>query len=100
VTVGGGTPPVLSITSTPASGKHPLAVRFTLATPIPAELVSWEVVFGDGSRATGQGAPPPSVTHTCAKAGKYAAYLVVAQQQRYGGDRCTAPRGGLAISVG
>jgi PKD repeat protein len=100
VTVGGGTAPVLSITAAPSSGKHPLGVRFTLRTSIPAELVSWEVIFGDGTRATGQGAPPASVTHTYAKAGRYAAYLVVAQQQRYGGVQYTAPRGGLAISVG
>ena len=100
ITVGGGTAPVLSITSTPTSGKHPLAVKFTLTTSIPAELVSWEVIFGDGSRATGQGAPPASVTHTYAKAGTYAAYLVVAQQQKYGGVQYTAPRGGLAVSVG
>jgi PKD repeat protein len=91
---------VLSITAAPSSGKHPLGVRFTLRTSIPAELVSWEVIFGDGTRATGQGAPPASVTHTYAKAGRYAAYLVVAQQQRYGGVQYTAPRGGLAISVG
>ena len=100
VTVGGGTPPVLSLTAKPTSGKHPLSVTFTLATSIPAQLVSWEVIFGDGSRQTGQGAPPATVTHTYAKAGTYAAFLVVAQQQQYGGVQYTAPRGGLAISVG
>ena len=99
ITVGGGAAPVLAITATPQSGRHPLTVTFRLATSIPAELVSWEVVFGDGSRAQGQGAPPASVTHTYAKAGTYAAYLVVAQQQRYGGVQYTAPRGGLAVSV-
>lgn len=100
VTVGGGTAPILSITASPTSGKHPLAVRFTLTTTIPAQLVSWEVIFGDGSRATGQGAPPASVSHTYARAGTYAAYLVLAQQQQYGGVQYTAPRGGLAVSVG
>jgi PKD repeat protein len=100
ITVGGGTAPVLSITAAPTSGKHPLAVKFTLTTSIPAELVSWEVIFGDGSGRTGQGPPPASVTHTYAKAGTYAAYLVIAQQQQYGGVQYTAPRGGLALSVG
>jgi len=100
VTVGGGTAPILSISASTTSGKHPLAVKFSLTTTIPGQLVSWEVIFGDGSRATGQGAPPASVTHTYAKAGKYAAYLVLAQQQQYGGVQYTAPRGGLAISVG
>src|SRR5262245_50385799 len=77
----GGTAPILSISASPTSGKHPLAVKFTLTTTIPAQLVSWEVIFGDGSRATAQGAPPASVTHTYAKAETYAAYLVLAQQQ-------------------
>jgi hypothetical protein len=100
VVVGGGTPPALSLTAKPTSGPHPLAVTFTLTTSIPAQLVSWEVIFGDGARATGQGAPPATVTHIYAKAGTYAAFLVVAQQQKYGGVQYTAPRGGLAISVG
>jgi hypothetical protein len=100
VTVGGGTAPILGITASPTSGKHPLAVKFALTTTIPGQLVSWEVVFGDGSRASGQGAPPASVSHTYAKAGTYAVFLVLAQQQRYGGVQYTAPRGGLAISVG
>jgi PKD repeat protein len=100
VTVGGGTAPILNITATPTSGKHPLTVRFALATSIPGQLVSWEVVFGDGSRTSGLGAPPASLTHTYARAGTYAAFLVLAQQQQYGGVQYTAPRGGLAISVG
>jgi PKD repeat protein len=100
VTVGGGAPPILALAASPTSGPHPLTVRFALTTSIPAQLVSWEVIFGDGSRATGQGAPPASVTHTYTTAGTYAAYLVVAQQQQYGGVQYTAPRGGFAISVG
>jgi PKD repeat protein len=100
VVVGGGTPPVLSISARPSKGTHPLTVTFALTTSVPGQLVSWEVIFGDGYRTTGQGAPPASVTHTYAKAGTYAAYLVVAQQQQYGGVQFTVPRGGLAISVG
>src|SRR5262249_7714076 len=99
VTVGGGAAPILSITASKTSGTHPLAVKFTLQTSIPGQLVSWKVVFGDGAQATGQGAPPASVSHTYAKAGTYAAFLVLAQQQQYGGVQYTAPRGGLAISV-
>jgi PKD repeat protein len=100
VTVGGGNAPVLSMAATPSSGTHPLAVRFALQTSIPQELVSWEVIFGDGSRASGQGPPPASVSHTYAKAGTYAAFFVVAQQQKYGGVQYTFPKGGLAIKVG
>jgi PKD repeat protein len=100
VTVGGGTPPVLSLSASPTSGKHPLAVRFTLGSNIPGTIVSWQLQFGDGQRAGGSGKPPASVSHTYAKAGTYAAFLVVAQQQQYGGVQYVVPRGGLAISVG
>ena len=100
VTVGGGAAPILGITASPSSGKHPLAVKFALTTSIPGQLVSWEVIFGDGTRTSGQGAPPASVSHTYAKKGTYAAFLVLAQQQQYGGVQYTAPRGGLAVSVG
>lgn len=99
VTVGGGTPPVLSLSATPTSGSHPLSVRFTLGTNIPGTIVSWELVFGDGARQSGSGKPPPTVSHTYAKVGTYGAYLVVAQQQHYGGVQYIVPRGGLAITV-
>jgi hypothetical protein len=100
VTVGGGAAPILGITASPSSGKHPLTVRFALQTSIPGQLVSWEVIFGDGQRTSGQGPPPAAVSHIYSKAGTYAAFLVLAQQQQYGGVQYTAPRGGLAISVG
>jgi hypothetical protein len=35
--------------------------------------------------ASGQGAPPATITHTFAKKGKFRVYLFVAQQQQYGG---------------
>ncbi|HSX22238.1 MAG TPA: PKD domain-containing protein, partial [Gaiellaceae bacterium] len=99
VTAGGGTPPVLSLSATPTSGAHPLKVTFTLGTNIPGTIVSWEVVFGDGSRTSGSGKPPATVSHSYAKAGTYGAYLVVAQQQQYGGVQYIVPRGGLAVTV-
>jgi PKD repeat protein len=99
VTVGGGNAPILSLTASPTSGAHPLSVKFTLAAHIPGQIVSWQLIFGDGSQATGQGQPPASVSHTYAKAGTFLAYLMVAQQQAYGGVRYTAPKGGLAVSV-
>lgn len=100
VTVGGGTPPVLSLTAAPTSGKHPLKVTFTLGSNVPGQIVSWQLQFGDGLRTGGSGRPPASVAHTYAKAGIYGAYLVVIQQQQYGGVQYIVPRGGLAISVG
>lgn len=99
VTVGGGTPPVLSLTAAPTSGKHPLKVTFTLRSNVPGQIVSWQLQFGDGQRTGGSGKPPASVAHTYAKAGTYGAYLVVVQQQQYGGVQYVVPRGGLAISV-
>ena len=99
VTVGGGTPPVLSLTASPTSGKAPLHVTFTLGTNIPGTIVSWVLVFGDGFRQQGSGRPPATVSHTYAKRGTFAAFLSVAQQQHYGGVQYTVPRGGLVISV-
>jgi PKD repeat protein len=99
VTVGGGNPPTLSLAATPTSGKHPLAVHFTLGTNIPGQIVSWQLQFGDGQRAGGSGKPPATVAHTYAKAGTYAAFLVVAQQQQYGGVQFIVPRGGLIVTV-
>ena len=99
VTAGGGTPPVLSLSASPTSGSHPLKVTFTLGTNIPGTIVSWELVFGDGSRTSGSGKPPATVSHSYAKAGTYGAYLVVAQQQQYGGVQYIVPRGGLAVTV-
>ena len=99
VTAGGGTPPVLSLSAAPTSGRHPLKVTFTLGTNIPGTIVSWEVVFGDGFRTSGSGKPPATVSHSYARAGTYGAYLVVAQQQRYGGVQYIVPRGGLGIAV-
>ncbi len=45
VTVGGGTPPVLSMSATPTSGKHPLGVKFTLTHehPRPARLLGGDL---------------------------------------------------------
>ena len=99
VTVGGGNPPTLSLTVAPSSGKHPLAVTFVLGSNIPGQIVSWQLQFGDGGRAGGSGKPPATVAHTYAKAGTYAAFLVVAQQQQYGGVQYIVPRGGLIVTV-
>ena len=100
ITVGNGTPAVLGLSASPTSGAHPLSVTFSLSSTIPGQVVSWTLLFGDGSRQVGAGRPPATVTHTYAKAGLFAAVLQVSQQQRYGGVLYEVPRGGLAISVG
>ena len=99
VTVGGGTPPVLSMTASPTSGAPPRHVRFSITVNIPGKVVSWEVRFGDGQTAAGPGKPPSTVNHTYSRRGTYAAYLLVSQQQQYGGVQYVYPRGGLIITV-
>jgi PKD repeat protein len=99
VTVGGGTPPVLSLTATPTSGAPPLHVTFSTSVNIPGKIVSWELRFGDGQTAAGPGKPPTTVSHTYSRRGTYAAYLLVSQQQQYGGVLYVYPRGGLIIGV-
>ena len=99
VTVGGGTPPTLSLTASPTSGTHPLGVTFTLGSNVPGQVVSWQLQFGDGSQKGGTGRPPATVSHTYAKAGTYLAFLVVSQQQQYGGVQYIVPRNGLAVTV-
>jgi len=99
VTVGGGTPPTLSLSVTPTSGSHPLHVTFTLGSNIPGTVVSWQLQFGDGQQTGGSGRPPATVSHTYAKAGTFLAFLVVAQQQQYGGVQFVVPRNGLAVTV-
>lgn len=99
ITVGAGIPPILGVSASPSSGTHPLAVKFTIGTTIPGVIVSWVMKFGDGSQQTGQGKPPTSVSHTYTKKGGYLAFLLVSQQQQYGGVQYVVPRNGLAIQV-
>lgn len=99
ITVGAGTPPILGVSVAPSSGTHPLAVKFTIGTTIPGVIVSWVMKFGDGYQQNGQGKPPTSVSHTYTKKGVYLAYLVVSQQQQYGGVQYIVPRNGLPIQV-
>lgn len=99
VTVGSGTPPIVGVSASPSSGTHPLSVRFTIGTTIPGAISSWVMKFGDGFQQLGQGKPPTSVTHTYSKKGVFLAYLLVAQQQQYGGVQYVVPRAGLVIQV-
>lgn len=99
VVVGGGTPPTMSLTASPTSGKHPLAVTFHLGVNIPGRIVSWRLAFGDGQQSGGTGKPPATVRHTYARAGTFLAFLAVAQQQAYGGPQYVVPKTGLAVVV-
>ena len=99
ITVGSGTPPILGVAANPTSGTHPLAVKFTIGTTIPGVIVSWVIKFGDGYQQQGNGKPPASVFHTYAKKGTFLAFLLVSQQQQYGGVQYVVPRNGLGIQV-
>ncbi len=99
IVVGAGTPPILGVRASPTSGAHPLSVRFTIGTTIPGVIASWQLKFGDGYQQSGSGRPPASITHLYAKKGVFAAYLLVAQQQRYGPVEYIVPRNGLVIQV-
>lgn len=99
LTVGAGTPPILGVSASPTSGSHPLAVTFAVATTIPGTIASWVLKFGDGYQRAGTGRPPSTVSHTYLKKGVFAAYLIVAQQQRYGPVQYVVPRNGLVVRV-
>ena len=99
ITVGTGTPAVLSLSATPTSGSHPFHVTFSLGTTIAGQIVSWVLLFGDGSRQSGSGHPPTTLAHSYTRAGVYGAVLQVLQQQKYGGVLYEVPRGGLPVVV-
>ncbi len=99
ITVGSGTPPILGVAATATSGTHPFAVKFTIGTTIPGVIVSWVMKFGDGYQQQGNGKPPASVSHTYTKKGTFLAFLLVSQQQQYGGVQYVVPKNGLAIQV-
>lgn len=68
----------LRLTPDPATGNAPLAVTFTLESGID-KVLRWQLVFGDGQIAQGEGEPPPTVDHSYARDGVYTATLVVYQ---------------------
>ena len=76
VTVGTGNAPIV-FTSTPASGKAPLAVSFRIQTHLPKAVRSWQIVFGDGLTNQGSGTPPRFAGHTFSKPGTYRVLLIV-----------------------
>jgi PKD repeat protein len=62
----------LSLRVTPASGKLPLHVTFTLKAP---RAVSWRLDFGDGRSESAAGAPPATVSHVYRTKGSFVARL-------------------------
>lgn len=83
-----GTPPTpankLSLTADPATGDAPLAVSFEAVSTLP-KIVRWQLAFGDGKVAQGDGEPPGTVEHTYAADGVYDAVLIVYQAPPFTG---------------
>jgi PKD repeat protein len=91
VVVGAGNAPPLDLKANPTGGRAPTVVTFTTAVNIPGQIVSWKLDFGDGQQQGGAGKPPRTVNHTYTKRGTSRAYLVVVQQQAYGGVQYIVP---------
>jgi PKD repeat protein len=74
----------LRLTADPATGAAPLDVTFTLESGID-KVARWQLVFGDGELAQGNGEPPSTVDHAYAKDGVYNATLIVFQAPPFTG---------------
>jgi len=72
----------LRLTADPAAGAAPLPVSFTLESGID-RVLRWQLVFGDGQLAQGNGEPPAGVDHEYAADGVYTATLIVYQAPPY-----------------
>jgi hypothetical protein len=84
----GGTPPtpasLLGLAADPPEGDAPLPVSFQLSSNLP-KVARWQLVFGDGKLAQGDGEPPATVAHTYAADGVYDAVLIVYTAPPYTG---------------
>jgi PKD repeat protein len=76
---GGATLTALTLTPTPPSGPSPLPMRFAIAAKLSVPIAHWEVLFGDGTDASGTGPPPSTLPHTYRENGIYQAMLFVFQ---------------------
>jgi len=67
----------LSLMANPASGPSPLAVQFAVVAKLSVPIEHWQLFFGDGGQAEGNGPPPTTVKHSYPQDGDYQATLVV-----------------------
>lgn len=75
-----GQRPLATLAADATAGPAPLTVRFQVGGSDPdGSVVRWTLDFGDGARASGQGAPPPghAVTHRYERPGEHDATLTV-----------------------
>jgi PKD repeat protein len=91
--------PLVTLGFVPLTGARPHSVAFSLASMFTGDVNSWQLVFGDGTQASGKGAPPTSVTHTYAHAGTFRAYLLLSQVSASHFSRLQVPADGLQVSV-
>jgi phospholipase C len=63
----------------PLSGAAPFEVRFD-GSESSGNISRWSLDFGDGTSASGVGAPPASIAHTYGRTGDYEAVLTVRQR--------------------
>jgi hypothetical protein len=77
ITVGTGSEPLISLKTTPSTGKAPVKVVYQIDTNLPRPVTSWQLVFGDGLSNQGTGKPPHFAGHTYTKPGTYQAILIV-----------------------
>ncbi|MBV8396862.1 MAG: hypothetical protein JO064_11465 [Actinobacteria bacterium] len=86
VTAGQGAAPLISLKTTPTSGKTPLKVVFQIDTNLPRPITTWQVIWGDGNYPQqGTGRPPHFTGHTYEKAGTYNAILIVYESPPFTG---------------
>jgi hypothetical protein len=69
----------LTLTPQPATGAVPLAVRLSISARLSVPIAHWQILFGDGAAAEGDGPPPATLPHTYARDGIYQPTLFVFQ---------------------
>jgi PKD repeat protein len=67
----------LQLSAAPDSGTVPLATTFKITARLPNGADRWELILGDGTKKSGDGAPPQTVAYTYKRPGGHEARLVV-----------------------
>jgi PKD repeat protein len=91
--------PFVTLGFVPLTAGPAHSVAFSLASMFTRGVSSWQLVFGDGTQASGEGAPPTSLAHTYAHAGTFRAYLVLSEGSASHVSRVRVPAEGLPVSV-
>jgi hypothetical protein len=81
VTAGAPPKPLVAFKAGPTGGRAPLAVSFQTDLDLPAAVVRWEIVLGDGFTRNGTGTPPHFAGHTYERPGSYQPILIVDTSQ-------------------